>query len=127
MTRKTILIVDDDQASLQAMRSVLAEDFDVVLASDGRQALDVFAARPIDLVICDVLMPNMDGIEMLRALRALSATVPVVTISGGGTIGADNYLRATVALGASAKLAKPIRADDLLRVVSAMLHPSATP
>lgn len=81
----TILIVDDDAAILMLLTTVLHDEagHTIVAASNGRQALDVLRSEPIDAVVCDVNMPVMNGIELVRAIRAdnVLKEMPVVMIS----------------------------------------------
>src|SRR5271155_5376330 len=66
-----ILVVDDEPAVRRALeRALRLESYDVDLAADGREALDVLAERPADAVILDVSMPDLDGLEVCRRLRA---------------------------------------------------------
>jgi YesN/AraC family two-component response regulator len=76
--------------------------------------------RP-DLVITDILMPNMEGIETIRELRRISPAVKILAISGSGGYGGPNYLAAARELGADEVLTKPVRAVEFYAVVNRML------
>ena len=96
-----ILLVDDEQAIQTLLSYPLRRDgYEVVSATDGRQALDRFAEQRFDLVVLDVMMPNMDGIEVCRRLRSRSQ-VPIIMLTArddesekvlGLEIGADDYI-----------------------------------
>jgi DNA-binding response OmpR family regulator len=96
-----ILLVDDEQAIQTLLSYPLRRDgYEVVTATDGRQALDRFAEQRFDLVVLDVMMPNMDGIEVCRRLRSRSQ-VPIIMLTArddesekvlGLEIGADDYI-----------------------------------
>ena len=96
-----ILLVDDEQ-SIQTLLSypLRKEGYEVVQANDGREALDRFAEQPFDLVVLDVMLPQLDGLEVCRRLRARSA-VPIIMLTAkseeidkvvGLELGADDYI-----------------------------------
>jgi two-component system, OmpR family, alkaline phosphatase synthesis response regulator PhoP len=100
--RKRILIVEDDESiSLGLRMNLEAEGYDVQVAADGEDGLTRAAAGGIDLVILDVMLPKMNGFEVVRQLRAKQATVPVVMLSARGAemdkvmgleLGAEDYI-----------------------------------
>jgi two-component system response regulator ChvI len=98
----TIAVVDDDADVLTLVKEVLAEEgHDVLLYDNGRTALDAFEVNSPDLIISDIRMPHMDGVELLRRVRQKSA-VPIIFLTGrlnevdellGLRVGADDYIR----------------------------------
>lgn len=98
---KRILIVDDEPRYLRLLEANLrTEGYEVATAQDGVQALDVFSAQPIDLVLLDVMMPRLDGFGVCQRLREFS-NVPIVILTARGEeqdrvrgldLGADDYL-----------------------------------
>ena len=96
-----ILLVDDEQSIQTLLSYPLRKDgYEVVQATDGRQALDRFAEQPFDLVVLDVMLPQLDGLEVCRRLRARSA-VPIIMLTAkseeidkvvGLELGADDYI-----------------------------------
>lgn len=98
---RCILIADDEAEIREVLRLYLENaGYQVVEASDGQEALDVLAAQPIDLCLLDIMMPKVNGYEILRQLRATAPT-PVILISAKGQdaervigldLGADDYL-----------------------------------
>ena len=96
-----ILLVDDEQSIQTLLSYPLRKDgYEVVRASDGREALDRFAEQPFDLVVLDVMLPQLDGLEVCRRLRAHSA-VPIIMLTAkseeidkvlGLELGADDYI-----------------------------------
>ncbi len=108
----TVLVVDDERNILLTLSQALQlEGYHVELASDAKVALDVLGARPVDAVLMDVKMPDMDGLTALGKMRELKKELPVIMMSGHGTI--DTAVKATQ-LGARDFLEKPISRDRML-------------
>jgi CheY-like chemotaxis protein len=80
-TRPTVLCVDDEPAILDSIRLELEDDFDVVTATSGAEALALLAYRHLDIVLLDLRMPGMDGEEVLRRLSSVKARPPVIVVS----------------------------------------------
>src|SRR6185312_13810552 len=78
------VLVVDDQAYARATAAVVlrANGFEVVGVGDGESAIRTFEASPFDLVIVDIYMPRMDGVQLIKALRQRAAGVPIVAVSG---------------------------------------------
>src|SRR5919106_932006 len=97
----TILLVDDEESIQRLLAYPLERDgFRVVPAHDGEEALERFAAEPIDLVVLDLMLPKLDGLEVCKRLRAQS-TVPIIMLTArddefdkvlGLELGADDYI-----------------------------------
>jgi two-component system, NtrC family, nitrogen regulation response regulator NtrX len=112
VSRASILLVDDEKNILATLsRALRVEDFDVDVAGSARIALEKTASRTYDLILVDVMMPQMDGIEMLRRLREQKNEVPVIVMSGHSTI--DTAVEAT-RLGAHDFIEKPVGTERLL-------------
>ena len=112
---RTVLVVDDDPGVLEVLDLALsAEGYEVVLAHNGREALERAAANRPNLMLVDLMMPIMDGWQFREEQRrdpALAA-IPVVVLSGG-----DDLDGAAASLGAAASFPKPIDPDRLLETV----------
>ena len=80
-TRRTILSIDDEQSILDLIRIEFEDDFDVVTARSGAEALDLLAHQPVDVVLLDLRMPQMAGEEFLRRLNSTRVRPPVVVMS----------------------------------------------
>jgi len=117
-----ILVADDDPSSLEALRMLLAIwGYEVETASDGRVALQKISAAEPKAVITDVVMPMMDGLELLGALRIERPGMPVIVLTGQGNL--DTFVRARQQ-GAYAYLAKPVDVGRLKSVLASALAKS---
>lgn len=119
---ETILVVDDEPFILDATQDILEDaGYRVITAANGRLGLDTFNARKaeIDLVLTDVMMPEMDGVALLRALRGAGETVPVVAASGMMGVRMEEVTEA----GANAFLSKPFEAGRLQQILHDLLRP----
>ncbi|MEO8168104.1 MAG: sigma-54 dependent transcriptional regulator, partial [bacterium] len=112
---KSLLVVDDDKAIRESLRMILHyAKYDVHFAEDGASALSQVAAASFDLVLLDIKMAGMDGLEVLRKIKEIDNDLPVVMISGHGTI--ETAVEST-RMGAYDFLQKPLDKDKLLIVV----------
>ncbi len=114
-SRGRILIVDDESNARNALAEILKEEgFSCETAADGFKGLGRFSEFAPDLVLTDLRMPGMDGVEFLRRVRELSPGLPVIVTTAFGAV--DTAVRAMQS-GAVDYLTKPIHTDELLRVV----------
>jgi signal transduction histidine kinase/ActR/RegA family two-component response regulator len=122
----TILVVEDDENLRHLLGRMLERSgFAVVTAVHGRDALRRLGEQAIGLVVTDMLMPEMDGLELMRLLRAERPSLPVIAISGVEEWA--EYLRIAVHLGAKATLRKPVVAAELVRTVREALGDDQSP
>lgn len=114
-----ILIIDDDRQMRRLLRRILTgAGHTVHEAENGRAGVELFERQPAALVITDIVMPDMEGIETIVSLRRDNPAVPIIAISGGTD---PVYLRAASGLGATASLEKPFQPDRLLALVEGLL------
>ncbi|MEN9574561.1 MAG: hypothetical protein RL514_2416 [Verrucomicrobiota bacterium] len=117
-----ILLVEDDAAFAETVRLALtACGYEVVVASDGREALRHYDPPTVALVLTDLLMPDMEGVELILALRRRDVGVKIIAMSGGGTNQPDVYLRIAQQVGALKTLAKPFPLEELQQAVKECL------
>ncbi len=117
-----IVIVDDDPLIRDYLQEVLlGAGYAVRGLASAREALAYCQAAPPAAVLTDLVMPEQDGIEFIRSLRAAGLTVPIIAMSGGGQIQPAVYLEMAVRLGASAALQKPFTNDKLLTLIAEQL------
>ena len=126
-TGRRVLVVDDDPRLLHIVAMYLGiEGYDVVVAADGAAGLEEVAKQRPDLIILDIMMPGLDGIETCRRLRAdpLTATLPVLMFSA--LSGDEDVERARLA-GANHLITKPFNLVGLGSVVRSFLNPPPAP
>lgn len=111
-----VLVVDDEESLCELLAEVLSGDYEVIKAFNGKTALELARERKPDIIISDVMMPHMSGVEMLKALRTNSETenIPVILLSAAP-------LRSKVTE-ASAFLTKPFEIEVLEKVVARVAH-----
>ncbi len=117
--RPVILAVDDDAGLRESFRLILEDQFEVVDAADGATALEIVRARDVDLVLLDVRLPDMDGIEVLEKIKALDDGVEVILVTAVKTV---KTAVAAMKLGAFDYLNKPFEEPDLLALVTRALE-----
>jgi two-component system, chemotaxis family, chemotaxis protein CheY len=111
-----ILIIDDDAAVRTTVRVLLERaGYEIIEAGDGREGSRMLDG--VDLVITDLLMPEVDGVDLLGMIRREGYTQPVIAMSGGGKVDSKSYLDVAKALGAFATIAKPFDLQHLLSTV----------
>ena len=119
----TILLVDDEDLLREGVREILEmSDYTVIEARDGEEGLSLFAINNVYLVISDIVMPNMDGVDFVTRLRESFPDVPILTISGGSRVVSARFgLDSALLSGANASLTKPFNAKQLLEKVQQLL------
>jgi len=117
-----ILVIDDDPSICLALQLVLKQlGHKAITAGDGRSGLATYRSTKFDLVVTDIIMPQMEGIETVMALRRCCPTVKIIAMSGGGRCGADEYLSLACKLGAKRTLTKPFSMEDFSTALSEAL------
>jgi len=112
-----VLVVDDDRKVAETVKDCLVSAGHLVdVALTGGDAVMMIAADRPDVVLLDILMPGMDGLDVLRRVRAAHPTLPVVMLTGNADV---ELARTTVAMGAFAYVPKPFDMTHLCRVVDA--------
>jgi two-component system KDP operon response regulator KdpE len=123
MKKPVVLVVDDEPQILRVMRASLPiRGYEVLTASSGKEALDQLGKQVPDLVILDLAMPEMSGLEVCRRVREFS-TVPIIILSAKGT---ESDKVAALDLGADDYVTKPFGMDELLARARAVLRRLST-
>lgn len=118
-----ILSIEDDVDLQQVFAYVLTKNgWDVTYAYDGKDGLEKAAELKPDLILLDMMLPGLNGIEVIKALKAAEATRPIPVVVMTAYPGDEQFLKASViAMGAVEYLAKPVRIDTLVNMVSRLL------
>ena len=115
-----ILVVDDDPGTLASLtRAFALEGYTTLTASSAATALRILENESVDAVLSDVVMPDMDGLELIQLIRKTRPASKIIAISGGS--GERNYLDAAKFLGAHDTLKKPLSLQELLDTVASQL------
>lgn len=119
----SILVIDDDARLREMLRLFLERaGHEVREAPEGAEGLAAYRQRPADVVLCDLFMPGVDGLDTIRALQNEPVPTRVVVITGGGIKNREDALPAALRLGAAVALRKPFDPPELLAAVDAALR-----
>ena len=118
----TILLIDDDEALRNVTVEILVQaGYTVDDAPDGRSGLELFRTGHHDVIITDIAMPDMDGLELIMDLARATPKPRIIAISGDSQFSESVYLPTALQLGVQSTIGKPIRAEKLLQTVAAVL------
>ena len=118
--KQSILLVDDDQEFRKAMKKMFERSgFAVTLAADGREALDILSKNTFDLIISDLRMPNLNGMQLMEELKKKDVKIPVIFITAYGEV--ESYMD-LMNLGAFEYINKPVKGQEILNVARKALE-----
>ena len=120
--RPTVLVVDDDAGLRESFRLILDDEYEVVDVSSGQQALEVARAAQVDVVLLDIRLPEMDGIEVLERLKQVDEQIEVILVTAVKTV---KTAVAAMKLGAFDYVTKPFEEDELLATIRRALQKRA--
>jgi CheY-like chemotaxis protein len=120
---KRVLIIDHDVERLEAIKQLLsARGYDVITARNGSLGLDAFRACAPDIVLTEILMPEMDGIEVLLEIKRANSRAKVIAMTdGAGKLNGEYILNMAGRLGADGALSKPFVGNQLLEAIETVL------
>ena len=118
---KILLVDDEDSFAEMVAKALTTFGHEVVRARNGQEALQLYDAQTVNLVLTDLFMPTMDGMELITKLEQLNPAVRIIAMSGGGKAIPGNYLRMAARLGAVKTLAKPFPLETLQLAVQECL------
>ena len=117
-----VLIVDDDEQIRVLLQQMMEwAGFEVLVAENGKIAMQMQSRQPADLVITDLIMPEQEGLETISRLKKDYAGIKIIAISGGGRIGPEAYLPAALELGADLVFSKPFDVQEVVNSVKKLL------
>jgi CheY-like chemotaxis protein len=119
----SVLVIDDDTQVRTFLREVLeAEGYEVREAGNGKEGVKAYRQRPADLVLCDIFMPEKEGLQTIRELHDEFGSVKIVAISGGNVrLSQADVLALAKKYGAIAGLGKPVKSSTLIGTVKEIL------
>ena len=117
--KKRILVVDDDAMNLMLTKRILEKEYNVLLAESGKEALLKMKGEKIDLILLDIAMPEMNGIETFERMKEISVDIPVIFLTASGY---EDDVRSAIRLGAVNYLKKPFFPKELLKRVAKELE-----
>lgn len=120
-----ILIVDDEEMSIKLIEiQLLKDNHEVLSTTDGREAIEIIKAEKPDLVISDIMMPFMSGLELLEIIKAENKKIPVILISALDDV---EVVQTAIGMGADDFIIKPVKIDELtLRIHRVMANVTAS-
>ena len=124
MEKKKVLVIDDERIVLDSISKILTEEnFTLEVSLSGRQGLEWATQKDYDIVLTDLRMPDIGGMRILRDVKRVKPAIPVVMITGFGTV--KSAVQA-MKLGAAEYLEKPFSPDELVKTVNSALHIAET-
>lgn len=119
----TVLIIDDELALVDVLRTILEEaGYQVLSAHDGNVGMALLRSRPINLVLLDIFMAELDGFETLALISSEAPATKIIAMSGGGgRMDAPSVLEMALQFGADLALTKPFSIQELLESVNSLL------
>jgi DNA-binding response OmpR family regulator len=120
-----ILIIDDEPHILLMLKKMLEQEgYEIDLAANGIEGIDLFKKSRANLVITDIIMPEKEGLETIREMRRIKPDLKIIAMSGGGKVSADNYLEIARIFGAGKVIAKPFTKQEMVSAVHDLLGDS---
>ena len=120
---KVILVIEDDKSHQKLLNRLLEhQGYQVLIASNGKEGLKIVKENSVDLIITDILMPEKDGYEVIREVKALYPGIKIIALTGGGKIKAETYIDMASKLGAHRTIFKPLKRDVFLTAVKELIY-----
>src|SRR5208283_5883209 len=121
ITKKKVLIVDDEPNVRRLSRAILSKNFDVVEAEDGKQAIEIANIQQPDVILMDMMMPRMDGLTACHVIKKdpITKSIPVIMVTA---IGFELNIKLSQQMGASAYVTKPFSPKELLDKIMLVLQ-----
>ncbi|MFZ7112213.1 MAG: sigma-54-dependent transcriptional regulator [Desulfatiglandales bacterium] len=117
--KATILVVDDERGIRESFNMVLKEDFNVLLAETGKEAIDIFTQTNIDVILLDILLPDINGLDLLGQLKSIEPNTEIIMVTAVNEI---QTAVSAVKLGAYEYLIKPFVVEDVRNIINRALE-----
>lgn len=119
---KSILLIEDDEQMAEMLKIMLEkEGYHVMVASNGEEGIKLYRNNPMDLVITDIVMPEKEGIETIKELKVDYPDVKIIVMSGGGLVGAEEYLQIAKGFGVRHTIVKPFSREEILKAIRELI------
>ena len=119
---KKILIIDDESHIRLMLQDLFESEYEVTCAANGREALEILEQAAFDLIITDLVMPELNGIDLVMSVRQKNPNQKIIAMSGGGGVkGHFDYLPVVQLIGANKIFAKPFQLNHIMTEVNEML------
>lgn len=120
----TILLAEDDEQFGKVVQIALARSgYTVLHARNGHEALRIYDPQTVDLVLTDLIMPGLEGVELIMRLNQLNPDIKIIAMSGGGRNSPDAYLEIVRRLGVKQTLVKPFTCEELRAAIQLVTSP----
>ena len=119
MRRMRILIADDEAGIRESLSLILGDEYELFFASDGEDALGKLKTQPVDVILLDIKMPKLDGLEVLNELKSEGIKTPVLILTAYQSV---ELAKKAVRLGARDYIPKPFERDQILAAVRGVLN-----
>ena len=115
---KKVLLIDDDELVVYALNKYLSrKGFEVITLNSGKKAIATYKSFQPDIIITDIIMPEVEGIELISEIRRIDTNIPIIAISGGSRLLDTSYLSTAELIGANATLEKPFEEEVLVEYI----------
>lgn len=118
MSKPRLLIADDEEGIRESLNLILGEEYELIFATDGEETLAKLTAEPFELVLLDIKMPKLDGLEVLRRLQGTKFATPVLVLTAYQSV---ELAKEAVKLGALDYLPKPFEREQILNAVKGVI------
>ena len=120
---KSVLVVDDEPGMREMVKQLLLnEGYHVLEASNGKHAMEFLKNETLELVITDIIMEEMDGVEIILEIRENYPDVKIIAMSGGNKISSEDYLESASELGTDRIFTKPFALSDMLNAIKELIE-----
>ena len=117
--KATVLVVDDENGIRESFKMILKDQYHILLAETGEEALAIFKDNPVDLILLDILLPDVSGIDLLERLKGMDSNTEIIMVTGVKEI--QTAVKA-IKLGAYEYVIKPFNVEDIVNVIERALE-----
>eukprot|EP01029_Cantina_marsupialis_P020590 TRINITY_DN483965_c0_g1_i3.p2 TRINITY_DN483965_c0_g1~~TRINITY_DN483965_c0_g1_i3.p2 ORF type:complete len:121 (+),score=22.56 TRINITY_DN483965_c0_g1_i3:447-809(+) len=119
--KKVLLVEDDGLVSFALTRYLKRKNFEVHALPSGKKAIETYKSFKPDIIITDIIMPDIEGLELITTLREIDKNIPIIAMSGGSRRLDTSYLTTAELIGANASLEKPFEEEELVELINKLI------